>query len=233
MVQKKLKRLKGQILVRTGLHIGAGNDRLEIGGVDAPVIRNPSTREPYIPGSSIKGKMRSLLEWSDPKNKILPDGEPCHCGTCSICRIFGSGNSGKKEDQENAKKRGPSRLIIRDAELTPDFKKEFHDVKGKPILEVKAENSINRITAVANPRNMERVIPGVRFDFELLYRVIDTGDGGKEDEDLFYEVVRKGLRLLQNDYLGGGGTRGNGRIKFEGLIEYKDSDDKNGTPFEF
>jgi CRISPR-associated protein Csm3 len=208
------KKITGTIVVKTGLHIGAGNDKVEIGGIDSPVIRNPLSREPYIPGSSIKGKMRSLLEWRKDKVKTY-DGEPCKCGEpdCPICRIFGIGNSGKKEDRDKAKLRGPTRLIVRDAELTDTYKEKFAD--GKVLLEEKIENGINRITAVANPRHIERVVPGVEFSFELVYRVIDLGDGGRKDEELFNDVVLEGLRLLQNDYLGGGGSRGNGRIKFD------------------
>jgi CRISPR-associated protein Csm3 len=219
IVQKKIS---GKIVVKTGLHIGAGNDKVEIGGMDNPVIRNPLTREPYIPGSSIKGKMRSLLEWQ--KDKVKSNGgEPCKCGEpdCPICRIFGSGNSGKKEDRDKAKLRGPTRLIVRDAELTGTYKKKFAD--GKVLLEDKIENGLNRITAVANPRHIERVVPGVEFSFELAYRVIDLDDGGRKDEELFNAVVLEGLRLLQNDYLGGGGSRGNGRI------EFTDLHDENGS----
>jgi len=223
MKQKGLKRITGKIVVKTGLHIGGGSDKVEIGGIDDPVIRNPFTKEPYIPGSSIKGKMRTLLEWKEDKVKES-GGEPCKCGVCSICRVFGSGNSGKREDQEKVKKRGPSRLIVRDAELTDDYKKKFSD--GKPILEDKIENQVNRITAKANLRHMERVVPGVEFNFELVYRVIDIDDGGGKDEELFNTVVLEGLRLLQNDYLGGGGSRGNGRIEFVDLT------DENGKPIQ-
>ena len=88
---------------------------------------------------------------------------------------------------------------------------------GEPIVEDKAENVINRITAVAVPRHMERVVSGVEFNFEMIFRIIDTGDGEKKDRDLFNSVVIKGLKLLQNDYLGGGGSRGNGRIEFVDL----------------
>ena len=212
MTQTKSKKIIGKIIVKTGLHIGTGSDKVEIGGMDNPVIKNPLTREPYIPGSSIKGKLRSLLEWKEGKVRAS-DGKPCNCGKpeCSICRIFGSGNN----NRENAKLRGPTRLIVRDAELTEDFKKKLHD--GKPILEDKTENSLNRITAEANPRHIERVVPGTEFNFELVYRIIDTGDSGKEDEKLFDSVVLEGLKLLQNDYLGGGGSRGNGRIEFAEL----------------
>jgi CRISPR-associated protein Csm3 len=209
-----LKKISGKIVVRTGLHIGSGNEKVEIGGMDNPIIRNPLTREPYIPGSSIKGKMRALLEW---KLNKLPEsgGKPCSCGkaNCPVCRIFGSANSNKTS--EDAKLRGPSRLIIRDAFLTPEWSEKYRD--GKPIVEEKAENSLNRVTAEANPRPIERVVPGVAFAFEMAYRVIDADDKGALDETYFKEVVLEGLKLVQNDYLGGGGTRGNGRIEFAEL----------------
>jgi len=217
MKQKGIKLIIGKIVVRTGLHIGAGNDRVEIGGMDNPVIRNPLTREPYIPGSSIKGKMRALLEWN--KNLVNASGKPCECGqtNCPVCRIFGRGNTGEKS--EKASVRGPTRLIIRDAELADEYKKMFLD--GKPLLEDKIENGLNRITAEANPRHIERVVPGVKFNFELVYRMFDIDN---DDEKMFESVVIEGLRLLQNDYLGGGGTRGNGRI------EFVDLKDENNNP---
>ena len=214
MKQIAQKKLTGLIIVKTGLHIGADNDKVEIGGMDNPIIRNPMTREPYIPGSSLKGKMRALLEWQF--NKVTPnDGKPCSCGssTCEICRVFGSANS--KKNNDDAKKRGPTRLIVRDAVLHEDDAEKFKN--GKPIIEEKSENSLNRITAAANPRPIERVVPGIRFRFELVYRVIDDGDSGKRDEEYFKTVVCKGLQLLENDYLGGGGSRGNGRIVFAEL----------------
>lgn len=214
MKQLNIKTLKGKIVVKTGLHIGAGNDKVEIGGMDNPIIRNPLTREPYIPGSSIKGKMRSLMEWKLDKLKNT-GGKVCNCGRpdCEICRVFGSANS--KSDE--AKDRGPTRLIVRDAVLTDEWKKKF--AEGKAIIEEKSENSLNRITAEANPRPIERVVPGVEFDFEISYRVIDTGDNGTTDEKYFNEVVLESLKLLQNDYLGGGGTRGNGQIEFKDLVD--------------
>lgn len=214
MKQIATKRITGKIVVKTGLHIGAGNDKVEIGGMDNPIIRNPLTREPYIPGSSIKGKMRSLMEWKLDKLKDT-GGKVCSCGNagCEICRVFGSANT--KSDA--AKGRGPTRLIVRDATLTSDWSEKFKD--GKALVEEKSENSLNRITAEATPRPVERVVPGVEFDFEIVYRVIDTGDGGSTDEKYFAEVVLEGLKLLQNDYLGGGGSRGNGQIEFKDLVD--------------
>lgn len=216
MKQIATKKVTGKIVVKTGLHIGAGNDKVEIGGMDNPIIRNPLTREPYIPGSSIKGKMRSLLEWKLDKLKTT-GGKVCSCGNpdCEICRVFGSANT----KSEGAKDRGPTRLIVRDATLSEDWKKKFQD--GKAIIEEKSENSLNRITADATPRPIERVVPGVEFDFEIAYRVIDIGDNGATDEKYFKEVVLEGLKLLQNDYLGGGGSRGNGQIEFKDLVDEK------------
>lgn len=236
MKQIGLKKITGKIVVKTGLHIGADNDKVEIGGMDNPILRNPLTREPYIPGSSIKGKMRSLMEWKlekidmtpiDPKKK----GGPCACGRpdCPICRVFGSANKSQNSNKPNSKNdsdninsmRGPTRIIVRDAVLTNEWSEKFR--QGKAIVEEKSENSLNRITAAAIPRPIERVVPGVEFDFEIDYRIIDTGDGGKKDEDLFVSVVKEGLKILEDDYLGGGGTRGNGQIAF---AELKDEDGK-------
>ena len=216
MKQISTKKITGKIVVKTGLHIGAGNDKVEIGGMDNPIIRNPLTREPYIPGSSIKGKMRSLMEWKLDKLKTT-GGKVCSCGSsdCEICRVFGSANT----KSEGAKDRGPTRLIVRDATLSEDCKKKFQD--GKAIIEEKSENSLNRITAEANPHPIERVVPNIEFDFEIAYRVIDTGDNGATDEKYFKEVVLEGLKLLQNDYLGGGGSRGNGQIEFKDLVDEK------------
>lgn len=224
MYQIKMKKIVGKIVVKTGLHIGAGNDEVHIGGVDSPIIRNPINLEPYIPGSSIKGKMRSLMEWK--LNKIDKSennfGNPCSCGKfdCPICRVFGTANNSSK-GEEDSKKRGPTRIIVRDAVLSKASQELFY--ADKELIEIKAENNINRITAKATPRQLERVVPGVEFDFEISYRVLDTGDGGDLDNKYFKDVVLESLKLLQNDYLGGGGSRGNGQI------EFKDLKDENGN----
>lgn len=211
----KIKKLTGKIVVKTGLHIGAGSDTIEIGGMDNPIIRDPFTKLPYIPGSSIKGKMRSLLELFYIPDKIVEKkGNPCACGDpdCKICRVFGTAVN-NRGNEDVALKRGPTRLIVRDAYLNDKFKE-------KEIIEEKSENSLNRITAKANPRPIERVVPGVEFDFEIAYRVFEIdGDNGKTDLEYFDSVVLTGLVLLQNDYLGGGGSRGNGRIEFKNLVD--------------
>jgi len=211
----KINEIKGEIEVITGLHIGTSSDTIEIGGMDNPIIKDPISGEPYIPGSSLKGKMRSLMEWIN--GKVLENnGKPCSCGLCDICRVFGVASSGKNEDKEKALKRGPTRLIVRDAFLTSEWRNRYK--KGEQIVEEKYENSIDRISAAANPRPIERIVPGVTFNFSLLYQIIDIDDdGGKTDNENFEKIVLNGLGYLHKNYLGGGGSRGNGQIIFKNL----------------
>lgn len=213
------KIIKGTIRLETGLHIGAGQDVIEIGGVDNPVIRNPITDEPYIPGSSLKGKMRSLAEWY--LGKVSANGEvhKCKDPKCKICRVFGTSAAEEKGTQQEQSKNegelGPTRLIVRDAFLSEESRKEMKE-KGIPLTEIKSENTINRITAKANPRHMERAIAGLKFDFEMIYRIFDTSDGDQTDEE-YFGVVAQAMKLLENDALGGSGSRGYGKIKFENI----------------
>lgn len=206
----KFKVITGTIEVLTGLHVGAGKDTIEIGGLDNPVLRDPATKEPYIPGSSIKGKMRSFMEWH--KGEVAFDkfnrrdvyenkpGEPHSCNRedCIICKVFGSSS---KEP-----KRGPTRLIVRDAYLSREARERFRE--GKPVTENKYENAINRITGEANPRPMERVVRGVKFDFEMVYRIFDEGD------NQYFHIVPRALKALEQDALGGCSSRGCGKIRF-------------------
>ena len=209
---KHFKHLTGEIRVLTGLHIGGGQDVMEIGGKDNPVIRNPVNNEPYIPGSSLKGKMRSMMEWHLGRLDTNGDVHSCRGESealqCPICRVFGT-------SAERDKKIGMTRLLVRDGSLTESSRQDLRD--GKPITEDKSENSINRITAMANPRPMERVVPSVTFNLDIVFRVLDMGDDGAADEKLFQDVLLTGLALVQQDFLGGGGSRGNGRIEFTKL----------------
>jgi len=211
---KKMKQVTGTIKVETGLHIGGSSELMEIGGVDNPIIKNPTDNSPYIPGSSLKGKMRSLMEWH--LGKLDPKGKPytSEDEKCPITRVFG-GMAGKA-------KTGPTRLVVRDSFLTEESREAFK--AGKELTEVKHENSINRITSEANPRPLERVVPGVTFGLDLAYKVFDTGDDGATDEKYFNEVVLKALALVQNDFLGGSGSRGCGRIAFEELKDEEGND---------
>ncbi|GAB6190138.1 type III-A CRISPR-associated RAMP protein Csm3 [Marinitoga arctica] len=204
--------IKGKIKLLTGLHIGGTNEGFQIGGIDNVVIKNPLTDEPIIPGSTLKGKMRSLLEWkyanieiknnnNNISSKVIGDKSALF-----ILKLFGQTKDWKIDNDIL----GPVRLIFRDATLTDESKKELEKYLGKNIYtEVKAENSIDRLTSAANPRFMERVIAGSEFEFEI---VMDNYS--KEDyKNLKY--LFEGLLMLEDSYLGGGGSRGNGKIEIE------------------
>lgn len=222
---KDYKLVKGIIKCETGLRIGGSTNTIEIGGMDNPIIRNPMNDFPYIPGSSLKGKIRSLLEWEIP-NKLNNDGSVHSCDEkeCEICRIFGPGKSSDEPAM------GPSRAIFRDANLTPDSKKALEDLrkkKGLIYVEEKTENVINRVKGKAeHPRTQERVPAGTEFELEISYRVFEVdGDNGQTDENNFNWLLH-GLWLLTQDALGGSGSRGYGKISF------LDVKDENGNSIE-
>jgi len=217
MKLKGYKNIEGVIHVVTGLHIGGSTAMIEIGGKDNPVIKHPITKEPYIPGSSLKGKMRSLLEWKLGRvntDKASRDYGEVHkwCGDhdCPICVIFGT-----SADEAGL---GPTRLVVRDAVLRSEYK-EGQKTKNASwtvldLTEDKYENAINRITARANPRNFERVVSGAEFTFRISYRVFANSDDGEKDECLFKYVI-DGLKLIEKDALGGAGSRGCGQVTFK------------------
>ena len=196
----------GTILCESGLRIGGSKDSLEIGTSDNPIIRHPVNGLPYIPGSSLKGKMRSLLEIKA-GNFNKERGGPCICGGCVICTLFGCGNP------QNSKEM--TRLLFRDAMVTKkseEVLREAQAEKGVNFAEVKNENWINRNTGRAGQgglRTQERVPEGTTFNFEVSIRVFDT-----DDKDKFKKVIVDGLALMENDYLGSSGSRGYGKIKF-------------------
>jgi CRISPR-associated protein Csm3 len=218
------RRILGTIEVLTGLHIGAGKDSVEIGGIDNPVVRHPITREPYIPGSSIKGRTRFLLEWAF--DKVEPSGHPWGHDADRIydigdpiLRIFGA--TLKRERWSG----GPTRLIVRDAFLDRHWVQQVLD-QGLPLTEDKTEVLIDRIQGKAHdrvgPRQTERVPAGARFGFEAAFRLYDVeGDGGTRDRECLNWFVH-GLRLLEEDALGGSGSRGYGRIKFKDMRVARD-----------
>lgn len=210
------KILTGRIRVLTGLHIGAGKDAIEIGGIDSPVVKNPYTQEPYIPGSSLKGKLRCLMEWAT--DRVESNGGTWEGGGQKdakrlaedpVLRIFGTTNK-----QWEA---GPTRLLVRDCSLNEDWRDGLIE-QGLPFTEEKFENNIDRIQGKAGVgiRKTERVPAGALFDLMVVYRVFDTGDGGKKDEEYFGRFLET-MRLLEHDALGGSGSRGYGRIRFEDL----------------
>lgn len=209
----RIIRLTGRIQVVTGLRIGGSQETMEISGLDNPILRNPWNAEPYIPGSSLKGRMRSLAEWYF--GELPPGGELTRVNPTQSPKttaVFGM-SAAKRSEDESAYRRGPTRLIVRDAHMSNASRKDKE--RGRILTEVKSENSINRYTSVANPRPIERIVPGVEFDMEILYRVFSiNGDEGIEDLDRFDSVVLTSLALVEADALGGGSSRGNGKIRF-------------------
>lgn len=203
--------INGEIICKTGLHIGGSLETIEIGGSDNPIIRDTVSNLPFIPGSSIKGKLRSLLELSDKqssKSVIENGGKVSTEGIAA--KFFGVANNGETSNFYN-------KIIVRDAFPTEDTIKMWD--KHSDIIdgaELKYENSLNRITSEAKPRNIERVPVNSKFKLEIVLSIYDETYTTKSD----YESLKplfKPMKLLQDDYLGGSGTRGFGKIEFENI----------------
>jgi len=222
--------IEGKIKALTGLHIGGSKTDIAIGDIDNSVIKT-SEGVPYIPGSSLKGKIRSLLEKKDQEEIMEKQGlsgemkndkkadtkeNPllCQCGKkdCAICVIFGSAADKRTSEA------GPTRLIVRDCHLSEETRRKMEnredEYKELDLIytESKWENVIDRITSRAlHPRQTERVPQGAKFDFQMIFNIMEPQDIDKLDH-LFL-----GLSLLEDDYLGGNGSRGYGRIEFNEL----------------
>ncbi|MBE6289911.1 MAG: type III-A CRISPR-associated RAMP protein Csm3 [Bacteroidaceae bacterium] len=214
-MKQLVKKIKYQtsITLITGLHIGGSSDNVEIGGIDNPVIKLATKgNEPYIPGSSLKGKMRCLLEQSAGASKVGMDSK--------VNNLFGI-----TENRELHTENQPSKLIVRDALLTEESKNFMLgcDNLEMPYTENKWENVIDRTKGVAeHPRQSERVPAGAVFNAEF---ILNVWDDDKEEE--LVALFEKGIHLLENDYLGGSGSRGYGQIKFGEFIRTELSDDNN------
>lgn len=207
--------IRGTITCITGMHIGGSSETLEIGSVDQTIIRHPFTGEAYIPGSSLKGKLRSLLEYRHgrrdkeerEKGRVRDNGEPCECAKCKICLVFGP----HKHSRHTL---GPSRALFRDASLTEQWRQKFQEIPetgGMIDSEIKTETMINRQSnAAQHPRTVERVPAGTSFEFEIVIRLFE-GDNEGEITDL----LKEGLKLLEHDYLGASGSRGYGQVKID------------------
>ena len=205
----KIVKLTGQIEILTGLHIGGGDDTMKIGGIDNGVIKDVNSDKPYIPGSSLKGKMRSLLELhhrlvhlpsakGEPFKPSLLDEVPEDekQNAVNIIKLFGASG-------EEAEKYGITRISVGDCSLS----KESENME---LSEAKYENVIDRKSGTAkHPRQTERVPAGVKFDYDIRIKVLE-GD----DEEALVNMVKKGLSLIEDDYLGGSGSRGYGRVRF-------------------
>jgi len=204
----KILSLNGKIELLSGLHIGGGDDTMKIGGIDNQVIKDINTNKPYIPGSSLKGKMRSLLEWNlglvgigngEPfsskllKDEIFQDSSKKD-DAINLIKLFGvSANDG-----ENF---GITRISVADCSLIDE---------GLKTSESKYENVIDRKKGTAlNPRQTERVPAGIKFEFNIRLKVLEN-----DNEKVFKDMIEKGLSLIENDYLGGSGSRGYGRVLF-------------------
>lgn len=254
--------LNSHLLVETGLHIGGGGENLDIGGLDKPVIRDPLTKYPYLPGSSIKGKLRAILERLLNKPLNRPGGSGTYryesddlengftevdgliipyegARTCQISRVFGSTGGSKfwmptdiaqREGliepnsptrtieginctRINRGRNAPARLIVRDCHLETESAEKLKKVDtGLYMTEWKFENGIDRVTAAANPRQLERVPAGSVFKFELVYTVEYREQAIKDLQN-----IAIALAILEDDALGGHGSRGYGKIRFQNL----------------
>ncbi|MFZ8785461.1 type III-A CRISPR-associated RAMP protein Csm3 [Thermocrinis sp.] len=244
--------IKYEMKALTGLRVGGTKENFDIGGMDNPVIKTLGVIEnydgrgnnlpegaPYIPGSSLKGKMRSLLEWAKGRveymieeakknnkeekerkeeeeqgenEEVKQAGNPCICGRCEICKVFGTGSAKTLEKMRLEELPGPPRLRVFDAYPTWESIQKLQETLGENIFtEIKTENAINRLTSRANPRKVERVPAGVVFFGEMAFHLFT-----KEDPELL-KVVFEGMRLLEDDYLGGYGSRGSGKVRFENI----------------
>lgn len=197
--------IQGVIECISGLKIGGTKETAGIGETDNPIIRHPITRLPYIPGSSLKGKMRSLLEWKY-REECQITGRACSCGKCEICEMFGSNNIKTAEH--------PSRLIFRDAQLTDESRCLLEKALPGTFIEDKTEIAMNRKKGAALDgalRQQERVPAGTKFSFSISMRVFDIDKANKEK---YRDFLNEAISMLEKDYLGGSGTRGYGKVKF-------------------
>lgn len=207
-MNKLIKKIRytGTITLKTGLHIGGTNAALNIGGPDKFVVRNPLNNIPYIPGSSLKGKMRSLVEIY---NGETNNGKPTNDANTKAGALFGvSGDSDSSR---------PSRLIVRDAEL--DINSADFSNTDLPFTESKTEVAIDRVTAKANPRTFERVPAGAKFNLNMVLNVFEG-----EDEKGLKNTLKQAINLLHDDYLGGHGSRGYGQIEIK--LDYENGQEQ-------
>ena len=214
----EIKTLNGQIELLSGLHIGGGDDTMKIGGIDNSVIKNANTGHPYIPGSSLKGKMRSLLEWHYGlvglgRNDEKDEGMPFSSKFLKHEKVVFENDPTKKQDAENILKLfgdpepnspfGITRISVGDCQLSSES-------ETMVLSEAKYENMIDRRKGTAqHPRQTERVPAGVKFDYDIRVKLLE-----EDDADALMAMVQKGLELIESDYLGGSGSRGYGRVRF-------------------
>ena len=198
--------IRGTIALESGMRIGGSDDMLQIGGTDLTCLRDPVSGKPYIPGSSLKGRMRSCLERE--LGKTSESGrEPCGCGSgnCPVCRVFGPHKNTKH-------KLGPTRIIVRDAMLADGF-----------AFENKTESVNRRDTGAAeHPRTVERVAPGAAFEFEIAVQAFEEDESFQYNDpegnpkrgiDALKEVVEHALTLVEDTGIGAGVGKGYGKVR--------------------
>ena len=213
--------LRGKIECLTGLHVGGSKEKFQIGGVDNPVIRDPVDKLPYIPGSSLKGKLRMLLEYH---LGLVDDGKPSTAR--EITDLFGSAPNNSNASGDSAGEvsgvpgstpvvlSSPLRLVVRDAYPDGRTKDKWENIESELLYtELKQENTIDRLTAEANPRSMERVVKGSCFDFEMILGVYQD-DSGVDEWRTHLDNLVTAMRLLEHSALGGSGSRGYGKVRF-------------------
>ena len=229
--------ITADILAVTGLHIGGSNTGMEIGGLDKAVIRNPLNNQPYIPGSSLRGKMRSQTEkvLGVPQNNpigqatihVCKNGEDYNRNDgCPVCHVFGV--------PAEIGYSGPTRLIVRDALLTKESAEALDKVNSDlRYAELKTEVAIDRVTSAAVPRTLERVPAGAVFGpAELVFGIYEKADYER------LKTVVQAMQLVEDDYIGGSGSRGSGKVRFQSIKVFaRKRDDYStsnqfGSPFE-
>lgn len=209
----KIIKFSGTVTCKTGLCIKGANSDINIGGADNEIIKNPITGEPYIPGSSLKGKMRSQLEKkydSRDRNLRIDENSPCGCGqkSCMICTVFGAHMNPHAVSS-------PTRIIVRDSMLTENSRKLVKNLleeKGS-FIDLKTENSIKRSTGTSESLRTNEVIPsGTEFEIEILLQIFDYD---KAIEENIINAVKESLKLVEYSYIGGSGSRGYGKVEFK------------------
>lgn len=218
---ENIYRIDATLVAVTGIHIGSSNNEMHIGGIDSPVIKHPHTQEPYLPGSSLKGKVRSLLEWrfglvsqtqGQPVNAALINKlghNPEQLGFAkTIAALFGIAGDA---NSELAAELGPTRISFWDANLCPNWRDQRRE-NIELLTEEKMENIINRISGVADsPRSIERVPAGSPFKLTITLKQLSG------DDDRYLNLVLQGLKLLELDGIGGSGSRGYGKVSIQDM----------------
>lgn len=221
--------LQGTLECLTGLRVGAAKESVDIGGVDLPVVRRKDNDEPYIPGSSLKGKIRCLLEQAYGENF----NNKFKNTRSAVCELFGALENKDESTKKEIAPSTPSRLIVRDAYLE---KKSAEDLKAlestdMPYTEIKFENSIDRVKGTADhPRQIERIPAGASFSVEMVINIFAAPDASKDQiteiKTKHLDTLRLGVELLNRDYLGGHGSRGYGQVDLQLAYEESKDDEK-------